>query len=74
MKLIDKVGRPLARSEIEIDKGHVWDLLGEQAAGLGCGRDWSRHIGSTGPKKAFHCHAELPRILDQENAHAFKAR
>ena len=74
MQPIDEAVGPLATSEIEVDKGYVGSVLGDQALSLGRGRDRSDHIRSQGSKKPLQGYAELPGILDQEDTHALQIR
>ena len=74
MQSIDQAIGPLAPSEIEVDKGYVGGMIGDQALGLGRGRDWSVHIRSPGPKQVLQGYADVPRVLDQEDTQALQIR
>ena len=46
MQPSDQAGGHFASSEMEVDKGRVRSMLGEQALGIGCSRGWSHDVRS----------------------------
>ena len=72
MQPVDQVVGPLAAAQVQIDQGDRGGLLGGRAIGLGRGGDRSGHIRAPGLEKVLQGDAEMPGVLDQEDAHTLQ--
>jgi hypothetical protein len=61
----DQAAGQLAPSEMEVDKGYVRRMLGEQPFGLCRSRGWSGHVSSQELEQPLHGVADTPGILDK---------
>jgi hypothetical protein len=72
MQPIDQSVGQLTPSEVEVDERHVWREPGDQTLGIGPGSDRPHYLRAQCPKMALQADAQVPGILDYEDAHALQ--